>query len=110
MEQRSKAEWDSKHPGDHNPYADLPELRICTFDLRNKIQTSYRYEDENIAFNFKEFFRTWIGDPEKDFQPLPLGTNVGDHLFQEQGQSSYNLLPIRRSIPRQLTRSGREVN
>ena len=22
---------EKEHPGDHNPYADLPELRICTF-------------------------------------------------------------------------------
>ncbi len=80
MEQRCKREWDDKHPGDHNPYADLPELRICTFDLRNKMQTSYRYEDENIAFNFREFFRTWTGDPERDFRPLPSGVKVGDFV------------------------------
>ena len=77
MEQKAKRSWDSKHPGDHNPYADLPELRICTFDLRNKIKTSYRYEDENIAFNFREFFRTWTGDKEKDFRPIPEGVRNG---------------------------------
>ena len=83
MEQRCKREWDDKHPGDHNPYADLPELRICTFDLRNKMQTSYRYEDENIAFNFREFFRTWTGDPERDFRPLPAGVKVGDFVHRD---------------------------
>ena len=83
MEQRCKREWDDKHPGDHNPYADLPELRICTFDLRNRMQTSYRYEDENIAFNFREFFRTWTGDPEKDFRPVPAGTHIGDFVHKE---------------------------
>jgi len=83
MEQRCKREWDDKHPGDHNPYADLPELRICTFDLRNKMQTSYRYEDENIAFNFREFFRTWTGDPEKDFRPVPAGSHIGDFVHKE---------------------------
>ena len=80
MEQRCKHDWDNKHPGDHNPYADLPELRICTFDLRKKMQTSYRYEDENIAFNFREFFRTWTGDPERDFRPIPAGVKVGDFV------------------------------
>ena len=83
MEQRCKREWDDKHPGDHNPYADLPELRICTFDLRNKMQTSYRYEDESIAFNFREFFRTWTGDPERDFRPLPAGVKVGDFVHRD---------------------------
>ena len=83
MEQRCKRDWDDKHPGDHNPYADLPELRICTFDLRNKMQTSYRYEDENIAFNFREFFRTWTGDPERDFRPLPAGVKVGDFVHRD---------------------------
>ena len=83
MEQQRKREWDEKHPGDHNPYADLPELRICTFDLRKKMQTSYRYEDENIAFNFREFFRTWTGDHEKDFRPIPAGAHVGDFVHAD---------------------------
>ena len=83
MEQRSKKEWDDKHPGDHNPYADLPELRICTFDLRKKMPTSYRYEDESIAFNFREFFRTWSGDPEKDFRPIPKGTHKGEFVHRD---------------------------
>ena len=83
MEQRCKRDWDDKHPGDHNPYADLPELRICTFDLRNKMQTSYRYEDENIAFNFREFFRTWTGDPDRDFRPLPASVKVGDFVHRD---------------------------
>ena len=34
MEQRKKREWADQHPGDHNPYADLPELRICTKSAR----------------------------------------------------------------------------
>ena len=80
MEQQAKLRWEKQHPGDHNPYADLPELRICTFDLRNKLAGSYRYEDENIAFNFREFFRTWSGDPKLDFQSLPSGVEVGDFV------------------------------
>lgn len=92
MEQRCKKEWDEKHPGDHNPYADLPEMRICTFDLRKKMQTSYRYEDENIAFNFREFFRTWTGDPERDFRPLPVGVNVGDFVHSEDVWKFLNLI------------------
>lgn len=55
MEQRAKAEWDNIHPGDHNPYADLPRLNIYTYDLGRLIN---EYVDEDIAFNFREFFRT----------------------------------------------------
>lgn len=92
MEQRAKKEWDEKHPGDHNPYADLPEMRICTFDLRNKMQTSYRYEDESVAFNFREFFRTWTGDPERDFRPLPAGVKAGDFVHQADVWEFLNLI------------------
>lgn len=92
MEQRAKKEWDEKHPGDHNPYADLPEMRICTFDLRNKMQTSYRYEDESIAFNFREFFRTWTGDPERDFRPLPSGVKAGDFVHKDDVWEFLNLI------------------
>ena len=92
MEQQAKLRWDNQHPGDHNPYADLPELRICTFDLRKRLSTSYRYEDENIAFNFREFFRTWTGDPERDFRALPSGVKVGDFVHAEDVWAFLNLI------------------
>ncbi len=55
MEQRAKAQWDELHPGDHNPYAELPRLNIYTYDLGRLMSD---YADEDIAFNFREFFRT----------------------------------------------------
>lgn len=55
MEQRAKAEWDLTHPGDHNPYAGLPRLNIYTYDLGRLMN---KFADEDIAFNFREFFRT----------------------------------------------------
>lgn len=54
MEQRAKAEWDKIHFGDPNPYASLPKLNIFTYDLGKLIQ---KYADEELAFNFREFFR-----------------------------------------------------
>ena len=54
MEQRAKAQWDIEHPGDHNPYAGLPRLNIYTYDLGRLMN---EYADEDIAFNFREFFR-----------------------------------------------------
>lgn len=54
MEQRAKAEWDKVHFGDPNPYAGLPQMHIYTYDLGRLL---HDYIDEDIAFNFTEFFR-----------------------------------------------------
>ena len=54
MEQKAKAEWDTIHLGDPNPYASLPKMNIFTYDLGKLIDD---FIDEDVAFNFKEFFR-----------------------------------------------------
>ena len=61
MEQRAKAEWESIHQGDPNPYACLPKLNIFTYNLGALYP---EYADADIAFNFKEFFRV---DENGDF-------------------------------------------
>jgi len=58
MEQRAKAAWDATHFGDPNPYAALPRLNIYTYDLGRLLKD---YADEDVAFNFREFFRTTTG-------------------------------------------------
>ena len=55
MEQRAKAEWDKLHQGDPNPYSVLPKLSIFTYSLGELYP---EYADADIAFNFREFFRT----------------------------------------------------
>lgn len=55
MEQRAKAEWDKNHFGDPNPYAGLPRMNIYTYDL-GRLLNSADFDDEDIAFNFNEFF------------------------------------------------------
>lgn len=92
MEQRRKREWDTLYPGVPNPYADLPELRILTFDLRDNLPDSYRYETEEMAFNFREFFRTWTGDPKQDFRPLPTGAKVGGFVHEADVKAFLNLI------------------
>lgn len=82
-EQKAKAEWDDKHPGEKNPYEELPKMNIFTFDLSEQIPTSYRYVTEDSAFNFREFFRTWTGDIEKDFRKIPEGRTVGDFVYHD---------------------------
>lgn len=54
MEQKAKSDWDKIHFGDPNPYASLPKLNIYTYDLGNLLNG---YIDEEVAFNFREFFR-----------------------------------------------------
>ena len=90
MEQREKRNWDNLHFGDSNPYSSLPELQIYTYDL-NKVITGYFDEEEN-AFNFREFFRTWTGKMEKDFKPIPTGQKVGDFVHEKDVWAFLNLL------------------
>ena len=92
MEQKRKREWDDKYPGTPNPYADLPELRILTFDLHDSIPESYRYETADMAFNFREFFRTWTGDPKQDFRPLPTGAKIGGFVHEQDVEAFLNLI------------------
>ena len=54
MEQRAKVSWDELHLGDPNPYASLPTLNIFTYDLGRLL---HEFVDEDVAFNFREFFR-----------------------------------------------------
>ncbi len=54
MEQRAKASWDELHFGDPNPYALLPTMNIYTYDLGRLLN---EFVDEDVAFNFREFFR-----------------------------------------------------
>lgn len=54
MEQRAKEEWDKVHFGDPNPYAGLPKMNIYTYDLGRLL---HEFVDEDVAFNFTEFFR-----------------------------------------------------
>lgn len=92
MEQRVKEEWNSKHPDEPNPYADMPRMNIFTFDMSESIPTSYRYETETSAFNFREFFRVWTGDTEKDYRPVPEGKNIGDFVHEDDIISFLNLI------------------
>ena len=89
MEQKAKADWDKYHFGDPNPYAGLPKLNIFTFDIGKALSG---FEDiEDSAFNFKEFFRTWTGDPEKDHRPMPEGAE-GKFIHEEHVKSFLDLI------------------
>lgn len=89
MEQKAKAEWDINHFGDPNPYAGLPRLNIFTFEL-GKVMSGFA-DSEDAAFNFKEFFRTWTGDPEKDHRQMPDGME-GKFIHEEHVRNFLDLI------------------
>lgn len=90
MEQRAKLEWNIAHFGDSNPYAALPELQIFTYNL-DKLIPGYM-DVEDSAFNFREFFRTWTGNVQKDFKPMPDGTQVGDFVHKADVKKFLDLM------------------
>lgn len=92
MEQEQKAKWDAEHFGDSNPYEELPELKIYTYDLGQIIREDSYVSFEDKAFNFREFFRTWTGEVENDFEPMPVGATVGDFVHKQDIKSFLNLL------------------
>lgn len=91
MEQQCKAEWDSAHFGDSNPYDELPKMNIFVYDLGKLLGNRY-VELEDKAFNFHEFFRTWTGDIRRDFKPIPDSAKVGDFIHKDDVLSFLNLI------------------
>lgn len=92
MEQQCKAQWDELHFGDSNPYDELPELKIHTYDL-GKILTDKSYvELEDKAFNFREFFRVWTGDIKRDHKAMPATAQTGDFVHESDVWSFLNLI------------------
>ena len=92
MEQESKAEWDKTHFGDSNPYEDLPELRIFTYDLGTALRSAEYVAVDDKAFNFHEFFRTWTGDATRDHAQMPTGVKVGDFVHASDVRSFLGLM------------------
>lgn len=90
MEQREKADWYKKHFCDPNPYAALPELQIFTYNL-DKLIPGY-IDVEDGAFNFREFFRTWTGNVQKDFKPMPDGAKIGEFVHKTDVKRFLDLL------------------
>lgn len=92
MEQESKSEWDKLNFGDSNPYEELPELRIYTYDLGDILANNNYISFEDKAFNFHEFFRTWTGDYNKDYANMPPKAIIGDFVHEDDVTSFLNLL------------------
>ena len=92
MEQECKFEWDKQHFGDSNPYDELPELRIYTYELGDILHNSSYITYEDKAFNFHEFFRTWTGDYKVDYAQMPQTASIGDFVHEQDIWSFLNYM------------------
>lgn len=93
MEQEAKRKWPETHPGEKNPYEDMPVMHINTFDLERAIKEK-GIDLAGKSFSFREFFRTWTGDLSKDGQPIPDGREIGDFVHPEAVRRFLDLLSI----------------
>ena len=91
-EQECKSEWDKQNFGDSNPYEELPELRIYTYDLGDLLKNKNYITYEDKAFNFSEFFRTWTGEFNRDYAQMPQTAKIGDFVHEEDVRSFLNLM------------------
>ena len=91
MEQKKKAEWDAEHYGDHNPYADLPQMHIYTYDLGEKLKKYVSDEYDTKAFNFREFFRVWSRGPHGR-REIPQGAVEGNFVHEADVRSFLDLM------------------
>lgn len=96
MEQREKLKWDEKHPGEPNPYAELPALSMFTYDVDTfgaQLGDIGQFEDATSgAFRFHEFFRVHKDDNGNDTPEFIHETMVKrfiDLLADDQQQTKF---------------------
>lgn len=89
-EQKSKREWPLKHPGEKNPYEELPRMNFYRYDLAKTID---KYIEEGGVFKFSEFFRTWTGNKKSDDnKPLPTAEHKGKFIHEDDVLKFLDLL------------------
>ena len=88
LEQQAKNNWEINNPGKKNPYAELPQLKIFTYDITKNIDNVLGLDG---LFSFPEFFRTWTGNPKADRAQMPEGCR-GRFVHEEEVQKFLKLL------------------
>ncbi|MDO4521511.1 MAG: hypothetical protein Q4B57_00025 [Eubacteriales bacterium] len=78
----SNYEFDNAIDAENNRILENYAKRGTPFVYFASMPTAYRYETEDTAFNFREFFRTWTGDPKQDYRPIPAGARIGDFVHE----------------------------
>lgn len=87
-EQQAKREWSMNHPDEPNPYAELPQMNIFTYDITRNIKDVV---DHDGIFTFNEFLRTWTGNPKADHAVMPEGAK-GRFVHEEEVMKFLQLL------------------
>lgn len=87
-EQQAKREWSVNHPDEPNPYAELPQMKIFTYDITRNIKDVV---DHDGIFTFNEFLRTWTGNPKADHAVMPEGAK-GRFVHEEEVKKFLQLL------------------
>lgn len=90
MEQKAKLEWEENHPLDPNPYEDLPRMNILTYNLEDYLPQYQEVADS--AFNFREFFRVWTGETERDGKELVDESRIGKFIHEDDVKKFLELL------------------
>ena len=90
-EQREKARWAEEHPCDFNPYGGLPKMNMAIYDL-NTVFDNYEATSGDIQFNFREFFRTWTGNPKKDGRRMPPSAEIGRFIHEQDVKKFLDIL------------------
>ena len=90
MEQKAKLEWEENHPLEPNPYEELPRMNILTYNLEDYLPQYKEVADS--AFNFREFFRVWTGETEKDGKELLDETKIGKFIHEDDVRKFLELL------------------
>ena len=90
MEQEAKEQWDLNHIGDSNPYEELPKMNIFTYHLEKSLPVYIDVIDK--AFNFREFFRIWTGDIEKDGKKIPNNSYIGRFIHEQDVKTFLDLI------------------
>ncbi len=90
MEQEAKTTWDKSHFGDSNPYEELPRMNIYTYHLEKSLPVYIDVMDK--AFNFREFFRLWTGDINKDAKSFLKNVSKGDFVHEQDIKAFLDLI------------------
>ena len=90
QEQKAKDKWAVENPMLPNPYAELPRMKIFTYDL-GKLVKGEGLVKEGSGFMFSEFFRTWTGNTKLDGAKTPEGAK-GRFVHEEGVKAFLDLL------------------
>ena len=67
-------------------------MNIFTYHLEKSLPVYVDVLDK--AFNFKEFFRIWTGDINKDLKEIPSNVCVGDFVHENDSKTIAEIIQV----------------